>query len=345
MPDTLSSQGFLMPAEWGQHSATWLSWPKNTETFPKSAIGKVENAFCEMIRALSSGEKVKILVDSDSEEQRVERILTAEGAYSGDVLFSRIKSSDVWVRDYCPIFITNRKTGKKAAVKWVFNAWGGKYGDLKEDDKAGEKIGRGLESAGIRVFRPGIVLEGGSIDVNGEGALLTTEQCLLNKNRNPSLSKSRINTYLSDYFGASRVVWLKEGIEGDDTDGHVDDFARFVSKNTVICAREKSRGDPNHAALETGAALLTSSGFDAIPIPMPSPIIDQGENRRLPASYANFYIANRCVLLPVFGDKCDEEAAEIIGSCFAGREIVPINAKELVHGYGGIHCVTQQEPK
>jgi agmatine deiminase len=339
-----SSLGFSMPAEWEPHSATWLSWPKNPDTFPSSIIDRVENAYCKMVGALSAGEKVKVLVDDENEERRAEKILSASGAYSNNVLFVTIKSVDVWVRDYCPVFLLNRKTGKKCAVKWNFNAWGGKYDDLAEDNETGEKIAGSLPSA-FPLFRPGIVMEGGSIEVNGDGALLTTEQCLLNKNRNQKLNRKEIEVYLHDYIGVSRIIWLKEGIAGDDTDGHIDDFARFVGKNTVLCANEKNGDDANFAALEKNSSLLSEAGFVVVRLPMPSPIIDPGENRRLPASYANFYVANSCVLLPVFDDKNDAKAIETLQGCFPKREIVPIPCRELVYGYGGVHCVTQQEPK
>ncbi len=342
---TPSTLGFSMPAEWDLHRATWMAWPKNPETFPQAIIRRVEDAYCRMIGALSDGENVKLLVDSEQEEQRVERLLSAAGAYNSSVLFTKIRSSDVWMRDYGLTFLLNGKTGKKAAVKWRFNAWGNKYDDLAQDDFAGEKIAKELEGHGTAIFRPNIVMEGGSVDVNGRGALITTEQCLLSRNRNPSLSKLQIEQYLCDYLGAERIIWLKEGIEGDDTDGHVDDFARFVGKDTVVCARERDNSDRNCAALEKNRLLLNESGFEVADLPMPSPITDPEENRRLPASYANFYIANKCVLLPAFGDKKDKEAADIMHSFFPGREIVPIMANELVYGYGGIHCVTQQEPK
>jgi agmatine deiminase len=334
-----------MPPEWAGHEATWMAWPKNPETFPASMIGKVEGAYCGMIAALSSGEKVKLLVDDEKEEERVEKVLSKAGSYSSSVLFCRIKTSDVWVRDYGPTFLISRGGGKKAAVKWIFNAWGNKYGDLALDDGAGEMIAQRLEKDGIAVFRPGIVMEGGSIEADGDGTVITTEQCLLNKNRNQNLGREQIEGFLKDYLGAKRIIWLKEGIEGDDTDGHVDDFARLVSKNTVICAKEKNKNDANSARLEKNASLLSSSGFEVAPLPMPAPITDPIENRRLPASYANFYIANKCVLLPVFGSGKDKEAAEVLQSCFPGREVIPVRANELVYGYGGIHCVTQQEPK
>ena len=348
-----ASQGFFMPAEWEKHEATWLSWPKNPETFPAGIIGNVEEAYCRMVKALSSGEKVKLLVDNENEEQRVERILSKSGAYSSSVLFQRIKSVDVWMRDYGPTFLRDSKGGK-AMVRWKFNAWGGKYDDLAEDNKTGDAIAKTAaeESGGkTAVFMPGIVMEGGSIEVNGQGSAITTEQCLLNRNRNPHLGKGEIGECLRDYLGARSIIWLKEGIAGDDTDGHVDDFARFVGTSTVLCAREKDRNDGNYLALEENYRALCKSKdqegelLEVVELPMPRPIVDPEEHRRLPASYANFYIGNRAVLVPSFNDRNDAQATGILQSCFPGREIVMVPCRELVYGYGGIHCVTQQEPK
>ena len=338
-----SSLGFSMPAEWAPHEATWLAWPKNRLTFPKGMIGAVEEAYCMMAGALQHGEKVKILVDSEGEESRVRKKLQKSGVDEKNVLFCLIKSADVWIRDYGPTFLLNRKSGELGAVRWIFNAWGGKYDDLLEDNATGDAVAASVD--GLKLFRPGIVMEGGSIEVNGDGRVLTTEQCLLNRNRNPGLSKDQIEACIRDYLGTDEVIWLKEGIAGDDTDGHVDDFARFVGKNAVACAREENGGDANFAALEAGRLLLEQSGIDVIDLPMPSPIIDREENRRLPASYANFYIGNKAVLVPSFGDAKDREAAGALGRCFPGREIVRIPCRELVYGYGGMHCVTQQEPK
>lgn len=334
-----------MPAEWELHDATWLSWPKNPETFPPSIISKVEGAYCQMASALCSDEKVKMLVDNEKEERRVEGILHSYGISSNNILFLRISTCDVWIRDYGPTFLLNKKTGGKAAVRWKFNAWGDKYEDLAQDDAAGGQMADWLEKSEVRTFRPGIVMEGGSIDSDGSGTILTTEQCLLNKNRNPRLSKQQIEQCLHDCLGSSKIIWLKQGIEGDDTDGHVDDFARFVGKGKAVCAQEGSKKDENFSVLEGAAKTLGEAGLEVLRLPMPSPLIDEQENRRLPASHANFYIGNKCVLLPVFGGRSDGVAGEMLQQCFPGRQIVEIPARELVYGYGGVHCVTQQEPK
>ncbi|MCX6650115.1 MAG: agmatine deiminase family protein [Methanomassiliicoccales archaeon] len=341
--ETPRSLGYNMPAEWVRHDATWLSWPKNPLTFPPEVLEEVESVFAQMTAALSGGETVKILVNDIETEERARGIVEKAGADLRHVVFLKIKSADVWIRDYGPTFLRNEKSGKKAAVKWKFNAWGGKYDDLLYDDIAGQEV---VERAGVRYFRPNIVMEGGSIDVNGEGLVLTTEQCLLNKNRNPHLSRKEIEGYLNEYISTPEVIWLSSGIEGDDTDGHIDDFARFSSRTSVLCAHSE-RGE-NAPVLARNWRILEDwkdrRGLELQRLPMPEPLYLEEEERNLPASYANFYIGNKVVLLPVFDDPQDRQAIEIMRSHFPGREIVPIMAKELIYGYGGIHCVTQQEP-
>jgi agmatine deiminase len=336
-----------MPAEWAKHDATWLSWPKNPLTFPTGVLEAVEKTYVQMISALSAGEKVKVLVNDADAEEHVTRMLRASDAVLNNVMLIQIRTADVWIRDYGPTFLLNEKKPWKGAVKWRFNAWGGKYDDLLYDDKAGDDV---AANSRAKVFRPGIVLEGGSIDVNGRGVVLTTEQCLLNRNRNPQLSREDIETYLEQYLNISSVVWLKSGIEGDDTDGHVDDFARFVRPDTVLCAHSKSGGGHNPEVLQTNLEILTTyrdpfgRPLHVLKLPMPEPIPLEEEDRMLPASYANFYIGNDVVLVPVFDDHADQEAVSLIQENFPGRKTVPIYAKDLIYGYGGFHCVTQQEP-
>jgi len=337
------SKGYHMPAEWTKHDATWLSWPKNPLTFPEEVIEEVEGVFAQMAAALSGGESVKMLVDDQAMEERAYARVAKAGADMSRVHFLRIKSADVWIRDYGPSFLLHKDTGGKAAVKWDFNAWGAKYDDLLYDDETGQQV---VERSGVPYFKPGIVMEGGSLDVNGEGLVLTTEQCLLNKNRNPLLDRKQIEEYLKQYIATPGVIWLASGIEGDDTDGHIDDFARFASRSSVLCAFSE-RGE-NALVLQRNWSLLQGFqdryGLELQRLPMPQPLYLQEEGRNLPASYANFYIGNKVVLLPVFEDPMDKLAMDIMAAHFPGREIVPIVAKELVYGYGGIHCVTQQEP-
>jgi agmatine deiminase len=336
-----------MPAEWSRHDATWLSWPKNPLTFPDGVLPGVERVYVQMIAALSPGEKVKVLVNDEHTEKHARELLAGSGAAMENVVFVPILSSDVWIRDYGPTFLIHKDREWRAAVKWRFNAWGGKYDDIMYDDIAGEEV---VQASRVKVFRPGIVLEGGSIDVNGRGTVLTTEQCLLNPNRNPQLSREDIESYLEQYLNISRVVWLVSGIEGDDTDGHVDDFARFVGPETVVCAYSEEGGGHNPEVLSTNLRILEEHRdnygrpFKVIKLPMPAPIPLPDEERVLPASYANFYIGNQVVLVPVFDDPNDADAVRILTECFPDRRIVPIPARDLVYGYGGFHCVTQQEP-
>jgi len=329
--------GYSMPAEWERHDATWLAWPKNPLTFPPEVIKKVESAFAEMVRALAPGEAVHVLVDDATAEERVKAMVS-----SGNVVFHLVPTADVWVRDYGPIFVTDGK--KVAATKWTFNAWGGKYDDLLADDVVGRTI---ASLTGLQAFEAGIVLEGGSIDVNGRGTCLTTTQCLLNRNRNPRLDKHKLEKHLLDNLGVRRVVWLGRGIAGDDTDGHVDDIARFVDRAKVVCMAEDDRHNENHKPLKENLDILTrwqgpdGERLDVVQVSMPDIVESEGP---LPASYANFYIGNSAVLLPVFGCRNDDKAIEAVSGLFKGRKVVPIDCTGLVYGFGAIHCVTQQQP-
>ena len=349
---TPASLGFTMPAEWERHEGTWLSWPKDPITFPGKSMDAVEEVFIKAIKSLQDKEKVFVLIDNEDRENYVKDRLLSSGAGLTNIYFHRIKSMDVWVRDYGPTFVKNRQTNQIAAVKWRFNAWGGKYKTLMHDDKAGMQIARLSE---VKIFKPDIVMEGGAIESNGAGTILTTEQCLLNKNRNPQLTKRQIEDYLRQYLGTDTIIWLKNGIEGDDTDGHVDDIARFAGKNRVLCAFETDLKDKhNYQVLQHNYKLLkkakTSQGerIEIIKLPMPDPVVFPKRpfaGQRLPLSYANFYIGNNCVIVPVFGCKTDEKALTIIQEVFPGREIVPVYSVPFVYGAGAIHCATQQQPE
>ena len=326
-----------MPAEWEKHSGTWISWPKDPNTFPADILPAVERAYVSMVRALIKGEEVHILVNDSKAERRVRGVLG-----NSEAVFHLIKTVDVWVRDYGPTYV---KGGKGAVVKWDFNAWGNKYDDLKPDSGAGEEI---AARSGMTVVRPGIVLEGGSIDVNGAGTLLTTEQCLLNPNRNPGVGRSKLEEILGANLGVSRVIWLGEGIEGDDTDGHVDDIARFVGPREVVAAVEPDPSDTNHQALEENLRRLENSADQAgrqlrvLEIPMPPRM--EARDGRLPASHLNFYVGNEAVLVPTFGGESDRLAMECLEEVFPKRDVVGIDCRALVHGLGTLHCVTQQIP-
>ncbi len=333
MKETPASLGYRMPAEWEEHAATWLSWPKDPNTFPGDILPKVEAAYARMVEALGEGEEVRILVDDEKAERRVRALLKGAGRVS----YHRLKTVDVWVRDYGPTCVKGRDV---ALVRWRFNAWGNKYEDLLPDDAAGDAM---AAEAGLKTFRPGIVLEGGSIDADGEGALLTTEQCLLNPNRNPGLGRSALEGVLRDTLGASDVVWLRRGIEGDDTDGHIDDIARFVGHSRVVAASEADRNDPNYAPLAENLELLEArQSLDVRTIPMP-PKIGTPEGR-LPASHLNFYIGNSAVVVPTFGGRSDREALSALEGLFPGRDVVGVDCRALVYGLGTLHCVTQQIP-
>ncbi|HVO77743.1 MAG TPA: agmatine deiminase family protein, partial [Methanomassiliicoccales archaeon] len=272
--ETPRSLGYRMPAEWERHEATWLSWPKNRLTFPDEVIGNVERIYVQMIEALSWDEKVKVLVDDRATGDRIEALLDSTRTNMQNLEPVPIHSMDVWIRDYGPTFLVH-PSESRGAVRWRFNAWGGKYEDLFADDSTGDDV---VDASGARVFRPGIVLEGGSIDVNGMGSVLTTEQCLLNENRNPKLSKGEIERYLEQYIATRNVIWLKSGIEGDDTDGHVDDFARFVSADTVLCSYSDANGTTNREVLRRNLDLLRKAKdqdgrpLKIVKFPLPSPL-------------------------------------------------------------------------
>ncbi len=340
--------GYRMPAEWEKHEATWLSWPHEVLTFP-NGIERVEKTYAEMIGALSKGERIELFVRDAKMKARAVSILEENGVGTSGVAFHEWDYADVWMRDYGPIFVVNRSLKRLAMVHWAFDAWGGKYEGLMRDTLIPEEINRII---GLQRFVPGMVLEGGSIEVNGAGTLLTTEQCLLNKNRNPSMSKSDIEQRLIDYLGVSNVIWLRGGIAGDDTDGHVDDVARFVDPHTVVCAYENDAEDENHAVLEENYRILRASidqdgnPLKVVRLPMPPKIEGtfDGDATRLPASHLNFYVGNSVVLVPVFGHASDRIALRELQMAFPNREVIGINCVHLVQGLGAIHCVTQQQP-
>ncbi len=340
---TPASLGFRMPAEWEPHQGTWLSWPHKQASWP-GKFEPVPGIFARMVRHLADREAVHINVASPAMEQEVRRLLADAGAASERVFFHHHPTNDAWCRDHGPIFI-QRSGGEQAIVDWGYNAWGGKYPPFDLDDAIPTRIG---EELGIPVWSPGIVMEGGSIDVNGRGTLLTTEACLLNPNRNPQLDRDRIEEYLRAYLGVRHILWLADGIAGDDTDGHVDDLARFVNPTTVVTAVEEDPADENYqplqANLERLRGMTDQDGrpLGVVTLPMPRPLYYDGQ--RLPASYANFYIANRLVLLPAYDPERDAQASAILGRLFPGREIVPIDCSDLVWGLGAFHCVTQQWP-
>ena len=336
--------GYAMPAEWERHEATWISWPQREgQSFPDS-YDRVVPTLVKMAVALAESEILRINVSSAEQENEV-RGLLANVAPMGRVEFHSNPTNEPWCRDHGPIFVKRVQAPTLAVNDFGYNAWGGKYPPYDDDDVVPTRIAK---HCGFPLFLPGFILEGGSIDPNGAGTLLTTESCLLNPNRNPSLSKDQIEQGLRDYLGVEQILWLGDGIEGDDTDGHVDDITRFVSRDTVVTAVEPNQADPNHLPLQEnlrrlrGMELHDGTPLRVIEMPLP-PRIDR-EGIRLPASHANFYITNESVLMPAFGGDSDVEAVEILAELFPSRMIRPIDCRELIWGLGAFHCLTQQQP-
>ena len=338
-----SAQGYRMPAEWESHEVTWLSWPRREGISFPDAYDDVMPIFAQMVDALRESELVRINVADHDHEQQVRFFL--KDIDVSHVEFFHIPTNEPWCRDHGPIFIERDQEPRLAVVDWDYNAWGGKYPPFDLDEVVPTKI---AENFRLPVFYPKLVMEGGSIEPNGAGSLLTTSSCLLNPNRNPGKSKTKIEQALSDYLGVTNILWLGDGIEGDDTDGHIDDFCRFVDRTTVLAAVEEDPQDPNFEPLQANLALLKKmkaedrTALNILTLPMP-PRVDK-ERRRLPASYANFYIANKVVLLPVFSSPKDKRAFEILQKSFPDRRIVPIDCRELIWGLGAFHCLTQQQP-
>ncbi|MBI3316677.1 MAG: agmatine deiminase family protein [Candidatus Omnitrophica bacterium] len=350
-----------MPPEWTAHEATWLAWPHNLETWPGGKLAEVEKIYLAMIEALLPHEKVKLLVKDQNEKGQVLIKLKAAGLRNlKNLILIQKPTVDAWIRDYGPTFVTNRPPlhalpfpeeegggrEKKAYIKWIFNGWGNKYPSFVPDTRVFED----KDLIPDRGFEAGFVLEGGSIEVNGEGICMTTESCLLNKNRNPQFSQKEIEENLRKFLGVSEILWLNEGIAGDDTDGHIDDLARFVAPKVILAAVEEDSKDGNYSVLKKNWEILkrAASGevkrFDILEFPMPGGVVNADNGERLPASYTNFYLANGVVLLPVYRHKNDERAIKILKEFFPRHLMVPIDCNALVYGLGALHCVTQQEP-
>jgi agmatine deiminase len=332
-----------MPAEWEPHEATWLSWPHNRDSWPGVFEG-VEPAMTAFVAALAESEPVYINVLDAEHERHVRGLLNGRAPPDRLELF-RFPTNDAWARDHGAIFVVRRDAAEpRLALDFDYNAWGGKYPPFGRDREIPRRMAEALD---VPRFVPGIVLEGGSVDVNGAGALLTTEQCLLNPNRNPTLDRAAIERALRDAFGVTEIVWLGEGIEGDDTDGHIDDIARFVAPDVLVTAVEPNTADPNHAPLAANRRLLDElvlAGAKPTVVELPMPEPQYLEDQRLPASYANFYIANEAVLVPVFGGPQDDAAVSVLAECFPGRRVVPVDCRVLVAGLGTLHCLSQQVP-
>jgi agmatine deiminase len=339
---TPAALGYRMPAEWEPHAATWLSWPRREGiSFPDS-FDRVMPTLRVMVGALIESEQVCINICNGAHEARAREVL--RGLRMERISFYRVPTNEPWCRDHGPMFLTRDLDPKLAVVDWNYNAWGNKYPPFDLDEVAPTRVAKILD---VPVFYPDMILEGGAIDVNGAGALLTTESCLLNKNRNPSLSREQIEQRLRDYLGVHDILWLGDGIAGDDTDGHIDDLARFVSERRVITVVEENRRDENYEPLQKNLARLQAMkigdrAIEIIALPMPKKIVREG--LRLPATYANFYIADTCVLVPTFADPADQVALSILRECFPTRRVIGIDCRELIWGLGAFHCLTQQQP-
>ncbi len=350
--DTPAALGFRMPAEWEPHHATWLGWPHNASDWP-GKFAPIPWVYGEIVRALAPREIARILVNSAQHERQARHVLERVGVDLARVEFFRYPTDRGWTRDFGPLFVRRTSPRPELGIaRFRFNAWA-KYPDWKKDDRIPERVATRLK---VRLFRAragagDVVLEGGSIDVNGRGTLLTTEECLLDpavQVRNPGLGRGEIEAVLRDQLGVTNVLWLGKGIAGDDTHGHVDDLCRFVNPRTVVLCRETDPHDANYRPLEEnrerlqGMRLEDGSKIDVVDLPMPGPLYFEGQ--RLPASYANFYVANRAVLVPTFNDANDRVALGVLAELIKDRPIVGIHAVDLVWGLGTLHCLTQQEP-
>lgn len=337
--------GYYFPAEFAIHEATWLSWPHKEASWP----GKIESiypSYVQFIKELTLGERVCINVNDETMKAVALQHLQKENVDINKVEFYFHPTNDAWCRDHGPAFLINSKAEKKKViVDWNYNAWGNKYPPFDLDDVIPTLIGKALN---LPVFYPGIIMEGGSVEFNGKGTILTSKACLLNPNRNPHLNQLQIEKYLCDYYGAEQILWIDEGIIGDDTDGHIDDTVRFVNEDTVIAVVEENKQDGNYHLLQQNLEqlkkmrLLNGKQLNIIELPMPCEVIY--EEQRLPASYANFYIANHSVIVPLFQCKNDVRALRIIQDAFPDRKVTGIDSTDIIWGLGSFHCMSQQEP-
>lgn len=342
---TPAELGYYFPAEFAAHSATWLSWPHKEGSWP----GKLETIFApyaEFIKYVALGEIVNINVADEKMKDFAVLHLEQAKVNMANVRFHFFPTNDAWCRDHGPAFLINPEAEvKKVLVKWNYNAWGEKYPPHDLDNQIPIKI---AEELNIPCFKPGIVMEGGAVEFNGKGTLLTSEACLLNENRNPHLKREQIERYLQDFYGVNQILWVGDGIVGDDTDGHIDDITRFVNEDTVVTAVEQNVTDENYKLLQENLKRLNKMKLEngkqlnVVELPMPSPVI--WDDLRLPASYANFYISNHAVVVPTFRDDNDQKALDIIADCFPDRKVVGVDSTDIVWGLGSFHCLSQQEP-
>ena len=342
---TPKSLGYYFPAEFAQHEATWLSWPHKEASWP-GRIHMIYPFYSRFVKELSLGELVRINVNDEAMKRFAIAELEQAGADMNKIEFYFHPTNDAWCRDHGPAFLVNPLANpKKIIVDWNYNAWGGKYPPYDLDDEIPTLIARHFN---LPVYYPGIIMEGGSVDFNGKGTVVTSTCCLLNKNRNPSLSAAQVEEYLREYYGVDQVLWLNEGIVGDDTDGHIDDTVRFVNEDTVLTVVEENKMDENHERLQKNLQnlqkmrLVDGRQLNIIELPMPDELVY--EEQRLPASYANFYIANHAVIVPTFRSSKDERALRVIQEAFPERKVIGIYSTEIIWGLGSFHCLSQQEP-
>ncbi|MDD2793037.1 MAG: agmatine deiminase family protein [Sediminibacterium sp.] len=342
---TPASLGYRFPAEFAPHIATWLSWPHKEASWP-GKIDSIYPNYSQFVKYLSLSEKVRINVANSAMQAFATLHLEQAGVSMEQVEFFLHPTNDAWCRDHGPAFLVNPQAAiSKVIVDWNYNAWGNKYPPYDLDDVIPTLIGKHFN---IPVYHPGIVMEGGSVEFNGAGTLLTSACCLLNENRNPHLNQDQIETYLRNYYGVEQILWVADGIVGDDTDGHIDDTVRFVNADTVVTVVESDRNDENYELLQTNLKqlkemrLLNGKQLNIAELPMPDAVIY--EDQRLPASYANFYISNQHVMVPTFRCNKDDQALQIISSCFPKREVVGIDSTDIIWGLGSFHCLSQQEP-
>lgn len=338
-------QGYFFPAEWHPHLATWITFPHNDHSWQEEKLGQMYPEYFALIKAISEGEQVRINVNSADLQAFVESQLPIYGIDPAKIEFNIQPTNDAWCRDHGPAFLVKEGSTERLVVNWEYNAWGGKYPPFSDDNALPDTIATRLTLPSVS---PGIIMEGGSVDFNGAGTVLTSRSCLLNPNRNPHLTQEEIESYLKNYYGVSQVLWVSDGIVGDDTDGHIDDTVRFVNANTVIAMVEPNEADDNHAVLAANLAelkqmtLLDGSPLQIVEIPMPDAVVIDGF--RAPGSYANFYICNAGVLVPVFDCPQDEIALGILRQLFTDRPVIGLSAREIIWGQGSFHCLTQQEP-
>lgn len=336
--------GYYFPAEFEKHIATWLSWPHKEASWP-GKIDTIYPSYSKFIKELTKGELVRINIADEAMKNFAIGHLEKEHVDLTKVEFFFHPTNDAWCRDHGPAFLINPTENKKAIVDWGYNAWGNKYPPFDLDDVVPTLIGKHFN---LPVFHPGIVMEGGSVEFNGKGTVMTSTACLLNENRNPHLNQQQIEEYLCNYYGMEHVLWVDEGIVGDDTDGHIDDTVRFVNEDTVITVIEESKSDENYELLQhnlkqlKAMRLLNGKQLNIVELLMPPELVF--EDMRLPCSYANFYIANKSVIVPTFRSRSDDKALQIIQSCFPDREVIGIDSTDIIWGLGSFHCLSQQEP-